>query len=95
MRTQWVTTTTSTTSNTYTTYCDQKIQHLLVPDQIGRGLYPCSTKRREGLENPSPTPKISRDPRDFPRAKPEGNLEDILSSLPGKVLIAQWAVCAV
>ena len=33
------------------------------------------TKRREGLENPSPTPKISRDPRDFPRAKPEGNLE--------------------
>ena len=27
-------------------------------------LYPCSTKRREGLENPSPTPKISRD---FPR----------------------------
>ena len=38
-------------------------------------LYPCSTKRREGLENPSPTPKISRDPRDFPRAKPEGNLE--------------------
>ena len=36
---------------------------------------PCSTKRREGLENPSPTPKISRDPRDFPRAKPEGNLE--------------------
>ena len=38
-------------------------------------LYPCSTKRREGLENPSPTPKISRDPRDFPRAKLEGNLE--------------------
>ena len=38
IRTQWVTTTTSTTSNTHTTYCDQKIQHLLVPDQIGRGL---------------------------------------------------------
>ena len=37
--------------------------------------YPCSTKRREVLENPSPTPKISRDPRDFPRAKPEGILE--------------------
>ena len=39
------------------------------------GLYPCSTKTRDGLGNPSPTPKISRDPRDFPRAKPEGNLE--------------------
>merc|ERR1712077_50841 len=36
---------------------------------------PCSTKTRDGLGNPSPTPKISRDPRDFPRAKPEGNLE--------------------
>ena len=38
-------------------------------------LYQCSTKTRDGLGNPSPTPKISRDPRDFPRAKPEGNLE--------------------
>ena len=36
-------------------------------------LYPCSTKRREVLENPSPTPKISRDPRDFPRVS--GNLK--------------------
>ena len=38
-------------------------------------LYPCSTKRREGLENPSPTPKISRgrSPREISRV--EGNLE--------------------
>ena len=115
-----------------------------------QGLYPCSTKTREGLRNPSPTAKrfpetqeisrgrspreisrvegnferfpaamgfAPRDPRDFPRAKPEGNPEgrgvqkpwpreisraegmdfpippeswwstDILSSLPGNVLI--------
>ena len=40
-------------------------------------LYPCSTKTRDGLGNPSPTPKISRDPRDFPReiSRVEGNLE--------------------
>ena len=49
-----------------------------------KGLYPCSTKTREVLGNPSPTSKrfpetreISRgrSPRDFPRAKPDGNLE--------------------
>ena len=51
-------------------------QFLVINDYFGgTSLYPCSTKRREGLENPSPTPKISRDPGDFPRAKPEGNLE--------------------
>ena len=48
---------------------------VLIRAMILAALYPRSTKRREGLENPSPTPKISRDPRDFPRAKPEGNLE--------------------
>ena len=46
-------------------------------------LYPYSTKTREVLENPSPTPErfpeavgfAPRDPRDFPRTKPEGNPE--------------------
>ena len=44
---------------------------------------PCSTKTRDGLGNPSPPPSrfplvmgfAPRDPRDFPRAKPEGNPE--------------------
>ena len=48
---------------------------VLIRAMILAALYPRSTKRREGLENPSPTPKISRDPRDFPRVKLEGNLE--------------------
>ena len=42
---------------------------------------PCSTKTREGLENPSPPPSrfplamgfAPLDPRDFPRASPSGN----------------------
>ena len=42
---------------------------------------PCSTKIREGLENPSPPPSrfplamgfAPLDPRDFPRASPSGN----------------------
>ena len=42
---------------------------------------PCSTKTREGLENPSPPPSrfplamgfAPLDPRDFPRASPTGN----------------------
>ena len=34
-------------------------------------MYPCSTKRREGLENPSPTPKISRG-HGFCTPRPEG-----------------------
>ena len=39
-------------------------------------MYPCSTKKEGGIGKSIPdAQEISQDPRDFPRAKPEGNLE--------------------
>ena len=60
---------------------EQSMKLSINPSLVMMRECPCSTKTREGLENPSPPPSrfplamgfAPLDPRDFPRASPSGN----------------------